>query len=160
MSDILLWWSISFRLWVMECYPGSFSATLSLIQVCRWEPSVTGVAHETNCSQRCGKRTFGGDFDRERFSVCVSVCVCVCVCVYVCGRARSGWEEGDRERRGYKSRPHWQQSFSSCHHQQEDQYPIVLISTRRTGSVGVSWCLISLLFPLIEGYWFATASLI
>ena len=44
---------------------------------------MTGVAHETNCSQRCGKRTFGGDFDRERFSVCVSVCVCVCVCMCV-----------------------------------------------------------------------------
>ena len=73
---------------------------------------MTGVAHETNCSQRCGKRTLGGDFDRERFSVCVCVCVCECVCecvsvcvcvcvsvcvsvcvyvcVCVCGRARSG----------------------------------------------------------------------
>ena len=37
---------------------------------------MTGVAHETNCSQRYGKRTLGGDFDRER-----GVCVCVCVCV-------------------------------------------------------------------------------
>ena len=51
--------------------------------------SEAGVAHETNCSQRHGKRTLGGDFNRERFGVCVCVCVCVV-----------GWEElGVDERR-------------------------------------------------------------
>ena len=29
---------------------------------------MTGVAHETNCSQRCGKRTLGGE---KGFCVCV-----------------------------------------------------------------------------------------
>lgn len=45
------------------------------------------MAHETNCSQRHGKRSLGGDFNRERFGG---------MCVW----GVEGWEElGVDERR-------------------------------------------------------------
>lgn len=76
MSDLLLWWSISFPLWVMECYPVLSRQLLShplldsglwMGAFCDWCGPWNQLFPET------WKENIGeGDFDRER-------CVCVCV---------------------------------------------------------------------------------